>query len=330
MRSAGQNFILFLKGMAMGAADVVPGVSGGTIALISGIYEELIESINKVNVGNIKLLFQGKIKSFWLAVNGPFLLVLIAGIILSFLSLAHLMTYLLDKHPLALWSFFFGLILASAWLIAKELKPIKWTHLLFMLLAAILAYYITTIAPTSSSNNLGYLFFCGMIALCAMILPGISGSFILLLLGAYSTVLSSVANLSANFKENVIILLSVALGGMTGLLLFSRLLNWLFKKHRKFTIAAMTGFLIGSLNKIWPWQHITSVYIKHPGEADEEVVTMAWTNVLPTEYDIPIIEGGKIISHQSQDPQLFAAITLCFLGLLSIFLLEKAGKSRSL
>jgi len=321
---------LFLKGLAMGGADVVPGVSGGTIALIAGIYEELIETINKVNLNSLKLILKGKIKEFWKEINGNFLLVLIAGIALSFLSLAKLMMFLLEEYPLLLWSFFFGLIIASAWLIGKELKPFKWSYLLAILIGTGISYFITTIAPTISSDNLIYLFLCGTLAFCAMILPGISGSFILLLLGAYSTVIGAVANLSSAFKESISILIAVGLGGVVGLLSFSKLLNWLFKKYRHFTIAVMTGFLIGSLNKIWPWQHITEVFIKHPGEEDEEVITMAWGNVLPQNFDVPnsIDNMGKVTSYITADPQLIPSIGLCLAGFLTIFLLERVGRKR--
>ncbi len=323
---------LFLKGLAMGGADVVPGVSGGTIALIAGIYEELIETINKVNLSSLKLILKGRLKEFWKEINGNFLLVLIAGIAVSFLSLAKLMTILLEEHPLLLWSFFFGLIIASAWLIGKELNPFKWSYFLAIVIGTGISYYITTIAPTNSSDNLIYLFFCGTLAFCAMILPGISGSFILLLLGAYSTVIGAVANISSAFKESISIIIAVGLGGIVGLLSFSKLLNWLFKKYRHFTIAVMTGFLIGSLNKIWPWQHITEVYIKHKGEEDEEIITMAWDNVLPQNFDIPLRESidnlGNVHTHITADPQLIPAIGLCLAGFLTIFLLERIGRKR--
>ena len=324
---------LFFKGLAMGGADVIPGVSGGTIALITGIYEELIGTINKINLSLLKLLLSGKFKVFWKEINGNFLLVLISGIAVSFFSLAKLMTILLEEQPLLLWSFFFGLIIASAWLIGKELRPFKWSYLIAILVGTGISYFITTIAPTNSSDNLIYLFFCGMLAFCAMILPGISGSFILLLLGAYSTVIGAVANLSSAFKENIGILISVGLGGIIGLLSFSKLLNWLFKKYRHFTIAVMTGFLIGSLNKIWPWQHVTDFFVKHKGEEDEEKIITAWNNVLPNNFDIPVYldTGEKIIidGYTAADPQLFPAIGLCLAGFLSIFLLERLGRSRT-
>ncbi|MEM7162312.1 MAG: DUF368 domain-containing protein [Bacteroidota bacterium] len=320
--------MLFLKGLAMGGADVVPGVSGGTIALITGIYEELIQTINQVNFSTIRLLFKGEFNSFWKALNGNFLLVLIAGIVISFVSLAKVMTFLLENHPLLLWSFFFGLILASAWLIGKELKPFKLNYALAIIAGAFVSYWITTISPSSSSDNLIYLFFSGMLAFCAMILPGISGSFILLLLGAYSTVIGAVGNLTSNFKESVIIVGSAVLGGITGLLIFSRLLKWLFEKYRRMTIALMTGFLLGSLNKIWPWQKITNHMVKHEGTPDEELVIINFKNVLPSSYEKFELIDGKLV-YLSADPQLGLAIALCLAGFLTIFLLERLGRKFS-
>jgi len=313
----------------MGGADVVPGVSGGTIALITGIYEELINTINQVSFDSIKLLFQGQFKTFWNQINGNFLLVLVGGIVISFFSLAKLMTFLLEHHPLLLWSFFFGLIIASAWLIAKDLKPFKLSYLLSILLGAGISFWITTIAPNDASDNLFYLFFCGMLAFCAMILPGISGSFILLLLGAYSTMIGAVSNLTENFKENVITIGTLAIGGVTGLLIFSRLLKWLFQQYKNLTIALMTGFLLGSLNKIWPWQHINEVYPKNCGDADEELVVISWENVMPASYDIPIFKNCEIIEYSPADSQLSGAIFFCLVGFLTIFLLERLGKKLS-
>ena len=301
--------LLFLKGIAMGAADVIPGVSGGTIAFISGIYEELIYSLNKLNFSSLGILFKKGFKSFWKEINGNFLLTLILGIALSFLSLAKLITFLLLNYPILVWSFFFGLIIASVWLIGKELMPLRFNKILAIITGAILAYYITTITPSSGTEDLWYLFLCGMIAICAMILPGISGSFILLLLGAYATVIGAIGNLTTDFSNQIGLVLVVIAGCITGLLLFSKGLNWLFKNYRQITIASMTGFLIGSLNKIWPWKQNLELLHTHSDGREEWIQS----NISPFAY-----EGN---------PHIWGAISLCLVGFLTIFLLEELGDS---
>ena len=298
---------LFLKGVAMGAADVIPGVSGGTIAFISGIYEELIYSLNQLNFSSLLILFKKGFRAFWLEINGKFLLTLVLGIAISFLSLAKLITFLLLNYPILVWSFFFGLIVASVWLIGKELRPLKFNKILALITGAILAYYITTITPTSGATDMWYLFLCGMIAICAMILPGISGSFILLLVGAYSTVIGAVGNLSSDFSGNYQIVLVVILGSITGLLIFSKGLNWLFNNYRQVTIASMTGFLIGSLNKVWPWKENLELLHTHSDGRQEWIQS----NISPMLY-----EG---------ESQITGAFALCLAGFLTIFLLEKLG-----
>lgn len=184
--------LLLLKGMGMGAADVVPGVSGGTIAFIVGIYEELIDSIKSINGASLKLLFTGKIAAFWKAINANFLLAIVAGIGISIFSLAKLITWLLVTHPILVWAFFFGLVLASTWFVSKDIKQWNWKSILSFIIGAIIAYYITVATPAETPTNLFFIFLCGAIAICAMILPGISGSFILVLLGKYFYIMEAV------------------------------------------------------------------------------------------------------------------------------------------
>ncbi|PQJ72535.1 DUF368 domain-containing protein [Polaribacter butkevichii] len=248
-RNIKDYIVIGLKGMAMGAADVVPGVSGGTIAFISGIYEELLGSISNVNIGLFKTLKQDGFKAAWTQLNGNFLASLFLGIFISIISLAKAIKYLLENEPVLLWSFFFGLVLASIIYIAKQIT--KWNILafVFLIIGAFLAYYITTLNPLVSENSSPiFIFIAGAIAICAMILPGISGSFILVLLGAYKPVLNALNN-----KDIKTILIFMA-GAVIGLLTFSRVLKWLFKHYKNLTLAALTGFIIGSLNKIWPWK----------------------------------------------------------------------------
>ena len=291
--------VIGLKGMAMGAADVVPGVSGGTIAFISGIYEELLTSISNVNFSLLKTLKSDGIKAAWKQVNGAFLLSLFVGIFVSIVSLAKAIKWMLENEPILLWSFFFGLVLASVIYIAKQIT--KWNVLTVILLiaGAGLAYYITTLNPlvTENSSSL-FLFLAAALAICAMILPGISGAFILVLLGAYKPVLAAVNN--RDFTTIAI----VGAGAIVGLLTFSRVLKWLFTNFKNYTLAILTGFIIGSLNKIWPWKE-----------------TLTWrTNSHGIE--VPLNQQSVSPFH-FEDNQLMFAILLAIVGFGLILLLEK-------
>ena len=299
-RSLKEYVVISLKGMAMGAADVVPGVSGGTIAFISGIYEELLNSISSFNFSLINVFKNEGIKSVWIKVNGDFLVSLFVGILISVLSLAKLIESMLENHPIVIWSFFFGLVLASIIYIGKQIT--KWTKgsFLCLILGAILAFYITTLNPMVSANSSPwFLFIAGMIAICAMILPGISGSFILVLLGAYKPVLNAL-----NTKDFVSIIIFLV-GAVIGLLSFSRILKWLFSTYKNYTLATLTGFIIGSLNKIWPWKETISWRTNSKGIE----VPFNTTSVSPFSF-----EG---------DNQLLISIFLMLIGFGLIILLEK-------
>ena len=251
---------LALKGMAMGAADVVPGVSGGTIAFIVGIYDELINSIKSINVHSIKLLFTGKIAAFWKAINGNFLCSLLLGIGISVFSLAKLITYLLVHEPVLVWSFFFGLVLASTWFVSKDIKEWNWKTITSFILGALVAYYITVATPAETPTNLFFIFLCGAIAICAMILPGISGSFILVLLGKYFYIMEAINTL------DLVILGVFAVGVFLGITSFSHVLSYALKNFRNITLAVLTGFMLGSLNKVWPWKEVVQTYVDSHGE----------------------------------------------------------------
>ena len=299
-RSLKEYVVISLKGMAMGAADVVPGVSGGTIAFISGIYEELLNSISSFNFSLINVFKNEGFKSVWIKVNGNFLVSLFVGILISVLSLAKLIESMLENHPIVIWSFFFGLVLASIIYIGKQIT--KWTKgsFLCLILGAILAFYITTLNPMVSANSSPwFLFLAGMIAICAMILPGISGSFILVLLGAYKPVLNAL-----NTKDFVSIIIFLV-GAILGLLSFSRILKWLFSTYKNYTLATLTGFIIGSLNKIWPWKETISWRTNSKGIE----VPFNTASVSPFSF-----EG---------DSQLLISIFLMLIGFGLIILLEK-------
>jgi putative membrane protein len=309
-------FFITLKGMAMGAADVVPGVSGGTIAFISGIYQELIDSINKVNFSCIATWKNEGFKVAWKQINGSFLLALILGIAISILSLAKLITYLLKNEPIAVWSFFFGLVVASIVFIGKQISKYNATTIFALFLGTFISYFITIAEPTASPESYPYLFLSGFIAIIAMILPGVSGAFILLLMGSYETVMNTINQfreglLKVDFEllwTAISKILVFGLGAILGLKLFSKILNWMFQKHKTTTLALLTGFMIGSLNKVWPWKEVLKTRINSHGEE----VAFLEKSILPTEF-----KGESL---------LLQAIILMILGFLTIFMLEKIAQ----
>ena len=266
--------IITLKGLAMGAADVVPGVSGGTIAFISGIYQELIDSINNVNVSALKTLKKDGLKAAWEQVNGSFLLALLTGIGISILTFSKIITHLLETQPILVWSFFFGLIIASITLIWKEITSWKLVDILFLLIGITVSYYITIARPVSSPDSYWYLFLSGFIAIIAMILPGISGAFILLLMGSYETVIGTINTFregltTANSEILISALLKLgvfAVGAIIGLKSFSKILHWMFEHHKNTTLTLLVGFMVGSLNKVWPWKEVLETRINSHGE----------------------------------------------------------------
>ena len=299
-RNLKEYVVIGLKGMAMGAADVVPGVSGGTIAFISGIYEELLTSISNINFKLLKTLKTDGIKVAWKQVNGSFLLALFMGVFVSIISLAKTIKWLLENEPILLWSFFFGLVLASIIYIGKQIS--KWNFIAFaiLIIGVFVAYYITTLNPLVTENSsLLFMFLAGSIAICAMILPGISGAFIMVLLGAYKPILSAVND--RDYKTVAI----VFLGAIVGLLSFSKILKWLFANYKNYTLAVLTGFIVGSLNKIWPWKE-----------------TLTWrTNSHGIE--VPLKQQGVLPTSFDGDPKLMMAIILAIVGFSLILLMEK-------
>ena len=305
--------IITLKGLAMGAADVVPGVSGGTIAFISGIYQELIDSINNVNLSVLKTLKKEGLKAAWQQVNGSFLLALLTGIGISILTFSKVITHLLETQPILVWSFFFGLIIASIALIWKETSNWKIVDILALIIGIALSYYITIARPVSSPDSYWYLFLSGFIAIIAMILPGISGAFILLLMGSYETVIGTInqfrdglVNFNTEVLGQAILKLGVfAIGAIIGLKSFSKVLHWMFEKHKNTTLALLIGFMAGSLNKVWPWKQVLETRINSHGE----VVPYIDKSILPQNFD------GQ--------PQILTAIILAIIGFIVIFGMEK-------
>ncbi len=293
--------LLYAKGMAMGAADVVPGVSGGTVAFITGIYDELLRSIGAVP-NAIAPLLKGRVTEAWRTANASFLLILFAGILTSVLSLAKVITYLLEQHPIPVWSFFFGLILVSVHLVSKDIQRRNLSRLVSLCLGIGLAYWITVAAPMQWSASSISLFFAGAIAVCAMILPGISGSFILVLLGLYPVVLGAVKALDLG------IMLTFAAGCLVGLLSFARVLSLVLRRWRDLTLAFLTGLMLGSLNKVWPWKETLTWRVNSHGER----VPLLEQNLLPGAY-------GDLTG---QDPQVLLAIVLAVAGIALVLGLE--------
>lgn len=303
MRSARDYLKLAGKGMMMGAADAVPGVSGGTIAFITGIYEELIESIRRCDLNALRILFSQGIGACWRHINGTFLVTLLSGIIISLVSLARVVLYLLDNQPVLLWSFFFGLILASVWSLVRHVKGWNLNSNLTFLLGALVAYVITSMVPGTVSVTPWTLFGSGMLAICAMILPGISGSFILLLLGMYAPILAAV-------KGFEFVSLGLFVGGcVIGLISFSRLLSWAFHHHRRMILALLGGFMLGSLNKVWPWKYTLSYTLDRHGEA----VPLLQRNVFPSAFN----------ELTGLPAQLWPALALMLVGVVLVLVLDR-------
>ena len=238
----------------MGIADLVPGVSGGTIALITNIYEDLIISINQLNAKEIFKLFGANRKSSWQKINGPFLIPLSLGIATSILFLSSIIGFFLENHALAIWSFFFGLILASSILICKDLKHWSPSTIAGFIIGGLISFLISFLSPAEQTEALPYLFVCGMLMIIAMILPGISGAFILVLLGAYETALETVELVRSFRIQGFLNLLAFGLGGIIGLKLFARWVGKLYLNYRDPLLSTMSGFMFGSLYKVWPWK----------------------------------------------------------------------------
>jgi len=300
------NPVLFLKGMAMGAANVIPGVSGGTLALITGIYERLINAIKSFDLVALKLLLKLKWREFAKHTDLAFIIPIGAGLLVAVLSLAKLFAYLFENYPVFIWAYFFGLVLASVYYVGKTVT--RWyaaTYLSFII-GTLIAVLVTVLHPAVENDNPWYLFLNGIIAIISMILPGLSGSFVLILLGNYQLIAIDAIN---NFDLKIII--PFALGAIIGLIAFSHILSWLFKKYRNQTIALLTGFILGSLSILWPWKK--AVYLMQNGQIIEKngkPVVSYYEKILPPTYDL----------------SFFIAILLMIAGILSIVWIEKVSE----
>lgn len=298
----------FFKGIAVGVANIIPGVSGGTIALITGIFERLINAIKAFDITAARLLFTGKWKTFARKTDFYFLLTLFIGIALAIITLARVFDYLFRDYPIYIWSYFFGLVLASIYFVAKTIERWNFVVILVFVLGTAFAIFVSLINPAAENSNFWYLFLCGIVAICSMILPGLSGSFVLILMGNYELVAIQAIN-----RHEFSILFPVALGAIIGLIAFSHLLSWVFKNYKDQTIAVLSGFILGSLNVLWPWK--TAEYLKN--SAGEVImkhgnkVVARYASVLPVHFD-------KVF---------WMAMIIMALGILSITVIELiAGK----
>ncbi len=311
MGNIARYLVVAFKGICMGAADVIPGVSGGTIAFLMGIYQELVDSIKSISLSNIKLLLKGRIFEFWKVINGNFLVSLVLGILISIFSLARAMKYLLEFHPVPLWSFFFGLILASAVVILRQIDKWNIQNIIALVAGIAIAAYICLISPSSTPDEYWFIFISGAIAICAMILPGVSGSFILLLMGKYHFIMSAVSEL------NIPVLCIFGAGAVLGILSFSHLLSWLLKKFYMATIALLSGFMIGSLIKVWPWK---------------EQIVSASANLVAGGEGAPLVDHPVLPGYFEQitgnSSQLGLALLFAVVGIIVVVAMEWASAKK--
>jgi putative membrane protein len=293
---------IFLRGLLMGAADIVPGVSGGTVAFITGIYDQLLDSIRAVDLAFLAKLSRLDITGAWQHINGRFLLALLLGIATSIFSLAQLVSWVLEHHPVPLWAFFFGLILASAAVLLREVDNWSAPNVLCLLSAGAVAVCIALSPVMSLEMGLAGVFLAGFLAVCAMILPGISGSFILVLLGMYSTTLVALKSL------DLVFILVFVIGAGCGLLCFSRLLHWLLRRFHQGTMAVLTGFLFGSLLVVWPWKRVLEWVEGSHGQ----LKPAQQLPVSPLDYQI----------YTGQEPQLWFCLSLMIAGFAVVWLIH--------
>lgn len=306
------------KGAAMGMAEVVPGVSGGTIAFITGIYERLLNVIKSIGPQAWSGFKNGGIKGLWHAIDGNFLLSLIIGMVGGIGVGVFLITHLLETYPLFVWSYFFGLILVSALLVAREISSWNGIMVMMMAIGGSIAYYITVAVPAPGNPALWFVFVSGMIAVSALLLPGISGSFILLLMGMYSYIIPTVKEALKTFDpEQLTILMVFGAGMLVGMMIFSRVLTWTFSHYKDLTLAVLTGFLIGSLNKIWPWQEVVETMTKESGET----VVLYSKSVMPNTFET--LENNFLYGN---DPNVFWCILFIVLGFATVYASEVLAK----
>lgn len=290
------HIIIALKGFGMGAANVVPGVSGGTIALLTGIYSDIVGALNAVTEKETwKSLLHGRFREFWRLIKGDFLVALLVGVLLSVFSLAKLVTWCLTYYPILTWAFFFGLILASAVVMVRGIKDFRGVDLIPSVIGLVLGLVICTMSPTKTTDDIWFIFLCGAISICAMILPGISGSFILLVMGKYHYIMQAITDL------NWPVIIMFGVGCVVGILAFAKLLHWLLARWERQTMLVLLGFVFGSLVRVWPW------------------------------YDSEAVEAAQLLRTGSVSPldlQIPGAVIWCAVGIAAVVLFELLGSRK--
>lgn len=308
MNALTKNILTGLKGFGMGAANVIPGVSGGTIALLTGIFTEIIDALNALmDPSSWKMLLKGQFREFWRYIHGTFLVSLLVGVLISIFSLAKLMVYVMHFYPVQTWAFFFGLIIASSVYMIYDIKGWKFVDVLFFAVGIALGVVICTLSPTTTPDDLWFIFICGAIAVCTMILPGISGSFILVILGKYDYIMQAVNQL------NLPVLLVFGLGCVIGILGFSKFLHWLLKRYERATMLTLVGFVIGALVKVWPWNDMTAV-------AEGQLLRSGMTAEAVQAGAQALLSAGN--AAQGIDLQIPGAIIWAIAGLALVAVLE--------
>ncbi|MEY4135838.1 MAG: DUF368 domain-containing protein [Saprospiraceae bacterium] len=309
MKKQSENISLFFKGLAMGIAEVIPGVSGGTIAFITNIYERLLASIQSVlGPELLRSWKRGGITAVWAAINGRFLTFLLLGMATGLITGVFGVTHLLEKQPLLIWAFFFGLILASSWFVGKQVKSWNISAISGLIAGTAVALWYTLAAPGQGSEAPWFVFISGVIAISALMLPGISGSFMLVLMGMYTLIIPSLKSVLQNLDaQSLVIVATFAAGCLVGLASFSRVLTWLFRHYHDLTMAVLTGFMIGSLNKIWPWRIVLETRVNSAGE------------------EVPVLERSVLPGDFPGDPQLVWVLALMLVGMAIVLFLERAS-----
>ena len=308
MNALTKNILTGLKGFGMGAANVIPGVSGGTIALLTGIFTEIIDALNALmDPSSWKMLLKGQFREFWRYIHGTFLVSLLVGVLISIFSLAKLMVYVMHFYPVQTWAFFFGLIIASSVYMIYDIKGWKFVDVLFFAVGIALGVVICTLSPTTTPDDLWFIFICGAIAVCTMILPGISGSFILVILGKYDYIMQAVNQL------NLPVLLVFGIGCVIGILGFSKFLHWLLKRYERATMLTLVGFVIGALVKVWPWNDMTAV-------AEGQLLRSGMTAESAQAGAQALLSAGN--AAQGIDLQIPGAIIWAIAGLALVAVLE--------
>jgi len=297
--------LLWLKGLCMGGADIIPGVSGGTIAFITGIYTQLVDAIRSFNVDFARRLFSFDISGALSVAHLRFLACLLFGILTAVVSMARVMNYMLHTHPVAIWSLFFGLIAASIFVVGREIKPLNAVNMGFVALGTAGSYLLVGMIPVATPETMPFIFLCGAIAICAMILPGISGAFLLLMLGKYEYVTRTLKN--PFVWDNFVVIAVFAAGAATGIVLFSRVLHFLLHRYHAATVSVLTGFMIGALRKVWPWKEVL-----------ESSVIRGKVHVLREQNVLPDVFGGEV----------FLAFGLAVVGVCIVLGLERVSRVR--